>query len=90
MAAVNQFDYRTGVGDTHPASHAEAVTPSDTVDLVVVSRALWIGGAGTITVILLSGATVLFSGIPAGTLLPLRVSRVKSTGTTATLIVGLS
>jgi hypothetical protein len=33
---------------------------------------------------------VLFSGIAAGTLLPLRVSRVRSTSTTATLIVAIS
>jgi hypothetical protein len=35
------------------------------------------------------GVAVLLSGIAAGTLLPIRCTRVKSTGTTATLIVNL-
>ncbi len=78
------------VGTTSPASIAEAVTPSDSTDLTNVSRALWIGGAGNISVIMANGSTVLFSGVPAGTLLPLRVSRVRSTSTTATLIVAIS
>lgn len=77
-------------GLTSPADTAEAVTPSDSVDLTNVSRALWVGGAGNISVIMGNGATVLFSGIAAGTLLPIRVSRVKSTSTTATLIVAIS
>jgi hypothetical protein len=73
-----------------PATSAEAVTPSDSTDLTTASRALWIGGAGNISVIMLDGTTILFSGIAAGTLLPIRVSRVKSTSTTATLIVSIS
>lgn len=77
-------------GLTAPADNAEAVTPSDSVSLVNVSRALWIGGAGNITVIMKDGTTVLFSGIQAGTWMPLRVSQVKATGTTATLIVSVS
>lgn len=90
MAAINQFDHRTGVGTTDPAFHAEAVTPSDDTDLTYVSRGLWIGGAGAVNVIMASGTTVLFSGVSAGTLLPIRVSRVKSTSTTATLLVAIS
>ena len=78
------------VGNTSPATIAEAVTPSDSTDLTNVSRALWVGGAGNISVIMANGSTVLFSGIAAGTMLPLRVSRVRSTSTTATLIVAIS
>jgi hypothetical protein len=37
----------------------------------------------------MSGATTLFTGILAGTLLPVRATRVKATGTTATNIVAL-
>ena len=73
-----------------PCSHAEAVTPSDTVDLTITSRALFIGGAGALAVITALGETVTFTGVVAGTVLPLRVSRVKSTGTTATNIVGMA
>lgn len=72
------------------APFAAVVTPSDTVDLAFVSRALYVGGAGNITVIMAGdGSTVLFSAVPAGLVLPIRVNRVKATGTTATLIVAM-
>ncbi len=73
-----------------PASRAVAVTPSDSTNLTEVSRGLWIGGGGSISVVMLGGGTVSFTGIAAGTLLPIRVSRVNQTGTTATGIVSLS
>lgn len=72
-----------------PANDAEAVTPSDTVDLVSTSRALYVGGAGNISVVMASGQTVLFTGVPVGTVLRIRVSRVRLTGTTATAMVSL-
>lgn len=90
MAALDQFGYRTGGTPDQPAGHAEAVTPSDSGDLAYVSRGLYVGGAGNMAVIMVSGATVTFSNILAGTVLPIRVSRVKSTGTTATSILALS
>jgi hypothetical protein len=90
MPAFDQYDHRAAQSTAgHPAVDAVAVTPSDSVDLVNMSRALWVGGAGNISVIMHSGATVTFSGIAAGTLLPIRVSRVRSTGTTATNILAL-
>lgn len=72
------------------ASRAVAVTPHDTNDLANVSRALWVGGAGNVAVILAGDSSaVTFTGVPAGTLLPLRVKRVMSTNTTATTIVAV-
>lgn len=76
--------------NTFSAEFGVAVTPSDTVNLGQIARALWIGGAGTVTVVMSGdGAAVLLSGIPAGTLLPIRAQRVNATGTTATLITAL-
>jgi len=69
--------------------HAAAVTTSDTVDLTNVSRFLFVGGAGNLVVIMQDGTTVTLTGIAAGTLLPLAVSRVKATSTTATNILAL-
>jgi hypothetical protein len=66
-----------------------AVTPSDGTDLTNVTRALFIGGAGNLVVIDQSGNTTTFTGVLAGTILQLRVTRVKATGTTATNIVAL-
>lgn len=70
-------------------SRAAAVTPSDTVAITTPTLALWVGGAGNISGITLGGDTVLISGIPAGTLLPIGFSRVNATSTTATLIIAL-
>lgn len=71
-----------------PAMYGEAVTPNDSTDLTYITRALYIGGAGDLTVDLYGGQTaILFANVPAGTVLPLMVKRVRSTGTTATSIV---
>lgn len=75
---------------TGSASRAVAVTPHDTNDLTNISRALWVGAAGNVSVILAEDSTaVTLVGVPAGTLLPLRVKRVRATNTTATSIVAL-
>lgn len=71
------------------AANATNVTPSDSVNLASPSRALYVGGAGNISAVMLGGQTILLTGVPAGTTLPLQVSRVNATLTTATLIVSL-
>jgi hypothetical protein len=68
------------------ASGATAVT-ADT-DLSDRNCGLYVGGAGDVNLIDGEGRTVKFSGVPAGTSLPLQVRRVLSSGTTATLILG--
>ncbi len=75
-------------GIDSPATYALAVTPNDSTDLTVVTRGLWVGGAGTVVATMRGGGDVTFSGVPAGTILPISVSRVK-TSSTATLIVAL-
>lgn len=74
-----------------PGMNAAAVTPSDSADLPNVSRALYVGGAGDVVVIPAGGtSSVTFSSVPAGSILPIRVSRVKLTGTgTSTAIVNI-
>jgi hypothetical protein len=76
------------VGATGPYANALPVTPGDVGSLPATTRALWIGGAGNVTVDTLGGQTVTLTAVAAGTLLPLQVSRVRS-ATTATLIVAL-
>jgi hypothetical protein len=65
------------------------VTPSDGAPLTEAAAAMWIGGAGNVSVITLNGQTVTLTSIPAGTLLPIAASWVKATGTTAVAIVAL-
>lgn len=73
-----------------PADNLVAITPSDSTDLPQVSRGIYVGGAGNIVVTpAAGGSNVTFSAVPAGTVLPIRVSRVLSTSTTATSLVNL-
>jgi hypothetical protein len=76
-------------GMTSPANDALAVTPSDTAPVTYVSRALYVGGAGNLSVTMQGGGNVTFVAVPAGTVLPIRVTHVRSTSTTATSIVNL-
>jgi hypothetical protein len=73
-----------------PATKAFAITESDDNDVEEVTRAVYVGGAGDIAVVMAEGgAPVVFGAVPAGTLLPIRISRLMSTDTTATNVVGL-
>ncbi len=76
-------------GLTSPPEHAVAIVPSNTQDLAVVTRALFVGQAGDLAVLMIGGESVTLANVPAGTLLPLRVARVLATGTTATALIGL-
>lgn len=72
-----------------PASDGVAVTPSDTVNLATPCRALYIGASGNVALVTLGGTTLTFVGMVAGTVLPVRATRVQATNTTATSIVAL-
>ena len=69
-----------------PAENLAAVTPNDSTDLAFSSRALLVGGSGTLRVTTVGGQTVTLPAtvVTAGVQLSLRVKRVHSTGTTAT------
>ena len=79
----------TSSGLDSPALDAFTITPNDNTDLVEVTRALYIGGSGDVTLVTKSGTQVTFSNISSGSLLPVRVARILVTGTTANNIVGL-
>lgn len=66
---------------------ARAVTPSDTT-LIGGCRALYIGGAGNLTLDFPDASNVVFTAVPVGTTLCVSPLRVKA-ATTATLIVAL-
>jgi len=72
-----------------PARGGFAVTASDSVDLPRETRAVYVGSSGDLSVVLVDGSTVILAGLLAGSLVPVRATRVKATGTTATLLVGL-
>lgn len=81
---------RPGNSGIQASPYYVAITPNDGADLPIITRGIWVGGAGNLSVVCLNtGATVTFSGIPAGTLLPLQTARVRATNTTATLLVAM-
>ena len=73
-----------------PFTNAVLVSPNDEEDLEAVTRAVYVGGTGNMKVTMQDSGTVLFTGIPAGTVLPIRVKRIWSTTTNATTIIALS
>jgi len=83
-----------------PASRAFIVTPSDTTDQLqtlgmgtndLYSRAFQVQcrAAGDISVITVGGDTLTFVGCTVGEILPVIVTRVRTTGTVSANIVGL-
>jgi hypothetical protein len=72
-----------------PARDGAAVTPSDSSDLSVVPRAIYVGVAGSIAAIMAGGQSVTLQNVAAGSLLPIRVARISATGTTASGLVAL-
>lgn len=74
----------------HPARNAEVVTPNDTTTLAAVSRALYVGVGGDVSVLMAgTGTSIVFKNVPTGSVLPIRIQRVNSTSTTATNMVSL-
>lgn len=67
---------------------AVAVSKSDTVKLAYPS-VVWVGGAGNVKVTTAQGDVVTFTGVLAGTVIPVQVIQVWSTGTTATSMVAV-
>lgn len=84
---ADKYQEYTG-GLQSPAFDAVAITPADS-DLATSVRALFVGGAGNVAVKTVGGTTLTFTGVVAGSILPVRCVQVLSTGTTATNIVGL-
>jgi len=76
-----------GMSLSSPAVNAAEVTPDDSFDLPVTTRALWVGSAGDLVVRMAGGDLVTLVG--ASGLLPIRVDRVLATGATAGSVVAL-
>ncbi len=72
-----------------PASDTFSITPHDSTNFTKLCRGIYVGGAGNITLITAKGTVQLFTAVPVGWILPVRATRVNSTGTTATALVGL-
>lgn len=77
-----------GAHSSAPVQNGVAVTPSDSVDLEKTSRGLWVGVKGDISVEMAGeGSALVLKN--AERWLPIAVTRVNATGTTATDIVAV-
>lgn len=77
----------TGRSDLNdPAEGAQEIVPSDSIDLTIPSRALWVGASGNLRVTMLGGQTVTFLNLSVGWH-PIRATRIFATLTTASSIV---
>ena len=74
---------------TVSAHSAASVTPTDGVS-IPVTRALFIGTGGDVTVVMAEDEnTITFRNVANGSILPIQVSAVNATSTDATDIVAL-
>jgi hypothetical protein len=80
---------RVSGGSSAPATEAFDITPSNTVDLAVPTRGIYVGGAGNLKVDMVGSGTVTFLGLAAGIIHPISAKRVYASGTAATGIIGL-
>ncbi|KQM64422.1 hypothetical protein ASE75_10680 [Sphingomonas sp. Leaf17] len=73
-----------------PATRAVAVVPHDTNPLADITKALFVGGGGAITMRGVAGsADTVFRNVGSGSILPFRAQFVRASGTTATDILAL-
>ena len=76
-----------------PATNAKNVTPSDSTNFGFVTKGLYVGTAGDVSVEVVgegdSTKTTVFAGVLGGTILPVQITRVNSTSTTASNMVAL-
>lgn len=74
-----------------PAQFCFAINPSDSAELERVTKAIYIGHGGEVTLRALDNVQdVTFRNVPSGAILDVRLSALRATGTTATDIVGLA
>lgn len=80
----------SGARAIEPAENAMAITPNDSTDLTHVTRGIYVGVTGNVKVDMFgTGTAITFVGLAAGVIHPIRATRVYSTDTTATSIVGV-
>lgn len=81
-------------GTIESSSKFVVVTPADNTLLkynnqVMRTKAIFVGGAGNLAVKDDNGTAVTFTGIVAGSILPISTDTINSTNTTATNICAL-
>lgn len=84
----DEFEHHT-TSLTSPAVAGETIIPNDSADLTHCTRGLYVGATGTVVAVLISGDEVVLNDVQSGSIYPLRIRRVKATGTSAAGLIGL-
>lgn len=85
---IDEFKGQTP-GLTGPAFAAQIIIPANGRELDYVTRAVYVGSAGDLSAEMINGDVVTFKNVPSGTVLPVRVRRIRNSDTTASDIIGL-
>jgi len=75
------------VNHPNPAEYALAVVTDTTFD--TTTRGVYVGGTGNLSVRFANGTDVVFINVQAGSVIPVRATRVNASGTTATNMVAM-
>jgi hypothetical protein len=90
MPGIDRFESFSDTA-TGPSRAPFAIIPSDSLELVVLPKALYVGTGGTVVLRGLDAAVdVTFRNVASGQILDVRARFVRATGTTAGDIVGLA
>lgn len=87
---MNDRFHSGGDSVTAPARRAFAVTAHDTDALPYVTKALCVGTGGEVVLRAMDSQDDVVMTVTSGQLLPIRITHVRATGTTAQGLVGLS
>jgi hypothetical protein len=79
--------FATGLNS--PAQDADVIIPNDGQDLPSATRAIYVATDGDVRATFVGGTTVTLVGLRGGVTYPFRLSRVWTTETTSTGLVGL-
>lgn len=70
------------------AQGVATIAPNDSTS-IIKTLGIYVGGAGDIAVVMADGTQATFKNVSAGVVLPISVTRVKLTGTTATNLLAV-
>lgn len=84
----DRFETRSA-GISASAVDGFAITPNDAVELDEITRAIFVGTAGDVAIVLASNTELLFKNVASGTILPIRARFINATGTSAGDLLGL-
>ena len=89
VATVTAVDSATQLSVTTAVGASRPYTLYNTPDIPNNGAVLYVGVAGDVDVITAGGDEVTFTGVLAGSFIPVQVTRVKATSTTASGIIAL-